>query len=276
MRSILIRIALVCVLLFSGTDSFASTSEFIFKNHGQVVKKLSLQEITTLVPPEEKSIVDALAQTTIVYKVVSLTALLEKVYGQQSKQAEGILLTCADGFQPFLPNETFSRVPAYLAFERVGQTAFSLVNKAEANKTIPLGPYYLVWETGNQSATEDWAYQIVGLDLINFADRFPQTAPSADSAPSVKRGFVAFSKNCIACHTINGEGGGKAPELNYPVNITEYYNEGWLKKWIENPNAIRLNASMPPLGVAENDKKAVINDLIAYLKDMAKNKRAPK
>ncbi|WP_256208387.1 c-type cytochrome [Nitrosospira briensis] len=34
--------------------------------------------------------------------------------------------------------------------------------------------------------------------------------------------LCAFRKHCAACHTINGEGDGKSPELNYPASVVEY------------------------------------------------------
>lgn len=249
--------------------------QFTFKEHGKVVKQLPLDEILEVSKPVTKQVNDPLEDAIITYKAVPLAVLLKKIYGRRFQQSEGLLFICSDGFQSFVPKEDFRNAQAFLAFERIGQASFSLVNKHEANKLIPLAPFYLIWETSKAGSNEEWAYQIVGVDLINFGEHFPQTAPPANSPTSVKRGFIAFTKRCISCHTINGDGGGKAPELNYPVNVTEYYNEYWLRRWIAQPTDVRFSTSMPSLSLPAEERDAAINDLIAYLKAMAKNKRQP-
>lgn len=269
--------SLFCVVIFSPAVSLANgTQEFTFKDHGKITKKISIEELKTLVTPVEKSVYDPLEQTTIIYKALPLNTVLEKIYGAKLKQAEEFLFTCSDGYKPSIPQDALSGAQPFLAFERVGQQSFSLINKLEGGKKIDLAPFYLIWDTGKHPKQEEWAYMIVGLDLINFEEHFPQIAPANGSSVQVKRGFLSFRKNCLSCHTINGEGGGKAPELNYPVNVTEYYKESWLKKWIAQPTSIRFNTTMPALMVEKSKLDSTIDDLVAYLKAMEKNKRPPK
>jgi mono/diheme cytochrome c family protein len=68
--------------------------------------------------------------------------------------------------------------------------------------------------------------------------------------------FCAFRKHCAACHTINGEGGGKAPELNYPAGVVEYIRPGYLKRWIKRPQSICYNTTAPGLadGIISREK----------------------
>ena len=79
----------------------------------------------------------------------------------------------------------------------------------------------------------------------------------------------------MTCHTVNGEGGGKSVELNYPISVTEYIKEPWLVKWIDNPKSIRYNTTMPALNPDAKDRDAIIKNIIAYLKAMKNKKLEP-
>jgi mono/diheme cytochrome c family protein len=120
-----------------------------------------------------------------------------------------------------------------------------------------------------------WPYQVVGVDLVTFAERFPNLAPPKASAAGVNRGFLIFRQECATCHTINGEGGNKAPELNYPTSVTEYFKEAWLRKWITEPTSLRYNTTMPALNKNDPHWKRHLDDVVAYLKAMAGNKKKP-
>ena len=80
----------------------------------------------------------------------------------------------------------------------------------------------------------------------------------------------------MACHTINGEGGGKASELNYPVSVVEYIKPEYLTRWIENPASIRYNTLMPALAMEIPNRAMVTQEIIAYLRAMSAAKRKPK
>ncbi len=155
---------------------------------------------------------------------------------------------------------------------------FTLLNKLQNNELVGLGPFYLVWDNiaHPELKTEgesDWPYQVTTVDLISFSDRFPNMAPPNGSSDEVKSGFLSLRKHCMPCHTINGEGGGKAVELNYPVSVTEYLKEPWLIRWIDNPTSIRYNTTMPALNPNAKDRETIIRNIIAYLKAMKNNKR---
>lgn len=79
----------------------------------------------------------------------------------------------------------------------------------------------------------------------------------------------------MSCHTINGEGRKKAQEFNYPVSVTEYFKEPWVKKWINNPRDISHSSTMPPLDPNAKDKEKIIDNIISYLKVMKHNKHTP-
>lgn len=266
---------LVCFLLW-GQPVGAAEAGVRFKENDAVVRSISVAELAATVPVVEKTVYDPLEQTTVTYKAMAFNAVIEKIYGGQHSKVEELLFTCSDGFQPRLNQAQFDSGQAYLAFERVGQKAFTLFDKIESKKTVNLAPLYLIWDLPKDAPKHEWAYSIVGLDRVRFAQVSLQITPPAASTAAALRGFVAFRNNCLACHTINGDGGAKAPELNFPVSVTEYYNEAWLNKWIADPSAIRWNTPMPAvMGAASAERDAAIADIIAYLKVMAANKRVP-
>jgi mono/diheme cytochrome c family protein len=144
---------------------------------------------------------------------------------------------------------------------------------------VPLGPLYLVWNNiGSKELLEagasDMPYQIKIIEL-KMKEAFPNMAPPSGSPEQVQRGFEHFRKHCAACHTINGDGGGKAPELNYPESIVEYIKPEYLKRWIIQPQSIRYNTTMPGLGEEIANREQVAAEIIAYLKAMSGAKRTP-
>jgi len=73
---------------------------------------------------------------------------------------------------------------------------------------------------------------------------------------------------------INGDGGNVGPELNYPVNVTEYWKEEWLARFIADPKSIRPNSKMIPFYRDVDNRQAIITSIMAYLKVMANKKIA--
>jgi mono/diheme cytochrome c family protein len=91
----------------------------------------------------------------------------------------------------------------------------------------------------------------------------------------VARGLKLFQRTCFACHTINREGASQVgPDLNFPLNPTEYIKEEVLPKYIRDPKSIRSweASKMPGFG-PETFSDQDIADLIAYLKEMAVEKQ---
>jgi mono/diheme cytochrome c family protein len=90
----------------------------------------------------------------------------------------------------------------------------------------------------------------------------------------VKRGFALFQRNCFACHKLNGSGDGSlGPDLNIPMNPTEYLTEKALRQYVRDPQSVRRWAGSRMSGfgtsvLSEND----LDDLVAYLRHMATRK----
>ena len=253
---------------------------FIFKDHGKPVRTVTFEELSKLVPVQSHAIFEPHEAGSATYHGVDFNAVLDAVYGKAWLRAEELLFTCADGYQPSIPGSRFTQYKSYLVFGREGGE-FEITNKLHGGERVKLAPYYLVWDTNlnaelkTPSDTGAWPYQVTTVDLISFADHFPLLAPPAKSSKQAKAGFVNFRNYCMSCHSINGEGGRAAPELNYPVNITEYYNEAMLRTWILEPTSVRYRTLMPALPANLKDRPRLVDEIIAYFKAMRGSKQKP-
>ena len=253
----------------------------VFKSHGKMVRTISVAELTRLVPPREIIIWEPHEKKDAKFTAFPADELFAKIYGADWKNSEEALFTCTDGYQPSIPLAEFGAHQGYLAFARDGDPAFSVLSP-DTHERVPMGPLYLIWENikdaaiRGQGTEPGWPYQVSTIDLIQYADRFPHTAPPPGSSAAARRGFLEFRKRCQACHTVNGEGGVKGVELNYPANPTEYWRASWLKKWIAEPASIRYNTEMHPFDKTGPDWRKDLDDVVAYLAAMTKNKIRPK
>ena len=267
-------------LLAAAAAAPSTAADVVFKSRGKVVLAASVAELAKLSAPRDIVVWEPHERKEVTFKAFAADDLLTKVYGADWRKSEEALFTCADGFQPSLPTAEFDAHKGYLAFEREDDPDFSVAS-ADNGEKVSLRPLYLIWENikdasiRKQGTIPGWPYQVTSVDLIRFADRFPRMAPPAGSSADVRRGFFEFRKRCLACHTVNGDGGGKGVELNYPANPTEYWNEAWLKRWITDPRSVRYNTEMHAFDRSGASWERDRDDVIAYLKAMATSKRRP-
>src|SRR5260221_7569347 len=97
---------------------------------------------------------------------------------------------------------------------------------------------------------------------------------AADAGADVQNGFKSFQRNCFACHKMNGNGAGSiGPDLNLPLNPTEYFEAKALESLIRDPASVR---NWPRRTMAGFSKAAIpdaeLSDLIAYLRHMSTRK----
>lgn len=238
----------------------------------QIQKNVAASELEVWEPHEKK---------LVKYRGYPMQQLLTAVYGASWRLQEEMLFTCSDGYQPSLPVERFLKQPAWLAFERVGSPDFAILNTLQGDEKVSVGPYYLVWDNAKDPEREakganGWPYQIEKIDLVRFTDRFPQMAPPLNAGKKVGAGFSAFREHCATCHSVNGDGGLKGIELNYPVSVTEYFKRKWLMQWILDPTKMRPKTPMPALNHGLKDRLSLAENIVTYLETMARNKQPPK
>ena len=136
---------------------------------------------------------------------------------------------------------------------------------------ISPGPYYLVWQFALEDVPPDsvklpWPYQMIEISIDKIYEA-KQSLPTE----SIIHGDKIFHQNCVACHSINLEGGTVGPELNVPKNILEYEERKFLKDFIGSPNSFRARSKMPSFNntLAPHD----IDDVLDYLAWMGKHKK---
>jgi mono/diheme cytochrome c family protein len=274
-----LRGALAMLMIISPLAAAAEPQSVAFSSRGKPVGRWSQVELETLAPPAAVTVWEPHENRTVTYEGFDLTKLFGAVYGEVWKEMEEVVFTCADGYQPSLPVDRFVRNTAYLVYRRLDQPQFTIDNRYQNERDVTLAPFYLVWDNMNsrelrEEGASAWPYRVVAVDLVTFAERFPNMSPPGDATPEEKQGFLAFRQSCMACHTINGDGGDKAPELNYPANVTEYLSDAWIRRWILDPRSIRYDATMPDFA-SHPDPGSLVANVLAYLKAMARNKRAP-
>ncbi|HET7061133.1 MAG TPA: cytochrome c [Nitrosospira sp.] len=250
-----------------------------FRKDNQTVKTFSVDDLAAIAPPVPLKVFEAHEKEERVYRAIPARPVFERIFGKNWEKAQQIVFTSIDGYQPSVPVEKFLAHNAYLALAHDDGSPFIMLNKLQNNEKVPLGPLYLIWDNiGSkallESGASDMPYQIKTIE-IKSEDPFAGLAPPKGSSKQVLRGFDHFRKYCVSCHTINGEGGGKAPELNYPVSVSEYIKPEYLKRWIEQPQTIRYNTMMPALGHEVPNRDKVADEIIAYLKMMSIRKRVP-
>jgi mono/diheme cytochrome c family protein len=209
------------------------------------------------------------------YVAVPLKALLSGVPADAHLQ-----FVALDGFAAEMPASLIvdgHGAEAWLAVEPPGKPWPAL---AEGKPSA--GPFYLVWTNpaAGQVGPEQWPYQVTAIRVLaDPASRFPAMQPAASlpkDAPA-RRGFAVFQRNCITCHTLNGQGDAKlGPDLNIPHSPTEYLRDDLFRVLVRNPQDLRHwpQAKMP--GFDRNAlSDADLDDLVAYLKHMAGRKAAP-
>jgi mono/diheme cytochrome c family protein len=267
--------------------------EIGFFDQGVQQKSLTLSELQKVSPAQVVKVKNPIDGAVTEFRAFPVLPILKSIYGERFAAADEVQLKCADGYQPTVSASRFRQRVGYLAYERADGKSFVATQKSPPKKTTVLGPFYLVWETGPSVAAVEldtaWPYQVVGVDLVEFKKKFSRIYPPEGASDSVKAGFLEFKQRCLKCHTVNGQGGDMGPELNVPVNVTEYFDQKWLAQWIENPSLVRRGAKMPS-GVPDllkakpphrseaettEKRKQVVQQILEYLSAMKAKKASP-
>lgn len=106
------------------------------------------------------------------------------------------------------------------------------------------------------------------MDLNGFPPK-PDLVKTAVVTESTNGQAVAETKNrpkifnqmCIACHTLNGQGGKIGPTLD---DVGARRDRNFITSWLKDPQSIKPGAQMPKLPLTDND----IAELSAYLSEL--------
>ncbi|WP_377808219.1 cytochrome c [Azospirillum sp. A29] len=212
------------------------------------------------------------------YRAVPLASLLGAADFPPGTVLEGV---ASDGFTAQLPPELCLRsgpdgAVAFLAVEPADRPWPNLPGKA-----VSAGPFYLVWvrPEASEVRSEQWPYQLARIVASDDPlRRWPQLAvePGLPADSAIRAGQAVFITQCMACHTLNGAGSATmGPDLNRPMNPTDYLTPAGLKTLIRDPSSVRTwpGQQMPgfdPAMLSDAD----LDRVVAYLGHMA-GRKAP-
>lgn len=185
--------------------------------------------------------------------------------------ADEIVFTAKDGYSPNMAFSDLKKHEGYLVFQEHGKDQkFEPVQQGKAK--ISPAPFYVIWKEGAKIENEvPWPYQLVKVEAVRFAEKYPNVFPKDVKLDSPERkGFAIFKSQCIRCHSMNLQGGEVGPELNAPKSVTEYWRTDVLHDFIKDAPAFRYKSKMPSFAKELTDEQ--IEDLIAYFRYMARHK----
>lgn len=201
----------------------------------------------------------------VTFKVIPFEKVISLNLDMKSVKFEA-----SDGFISHINGQAFKKGKAFLAIENPDDP-WPLINEK-----LTAGPYYLIWtELKDKSiGQEQWPFQIASISLQQSVENlYPVLLPSF-LTEQARSGFKVYMKNCLSCHRLSGYGEAvMGPDLNIPMNPTEYFKLYALKKYIRNPRSVRKWRGMKMPGF---DEKAIsekdLTDLIQYLIEISKIK----
>jgi cbb3-type cytochrome c oxidase subunit III len=112
--------------------------------------------------------------------------------------------------------------------------------------------------------------------ILNWEQEAPDLGalaaqPVAGDTPEERGANLFQSLGCVACHTINGQGGAVGPEL---TNVYADKGEDYVRQSILEPNADIVEGFQPdimPQDFGQRLSDENLNDLISYLKSVSGN-----
>lgn len=235
---------------------------------------LSLPDVTTIDVPKDVSY-----GTKMAYRAVPVASLLAGFALPPDSVIEAVAL---DGFTAQLPLDLMLNTDPRKAVGWVAIEPSDLPWPDLPDKTVSAGPFYLVW-TGSEAESvrsEQWPFRLAKFaSRPSPAARWPALAvdPALPAGDPIRAGQALFVTQCLPCHKLNGAGASEVgPDLNRPMNPTEYLTQGGLRALIRDPKAVRTwpAQQMPPFP-PEFLSEREIDLIVAYLRHMAGRKTAP-
>jgi mono/diheme cytochrome c family protein len=209
------------------------------------------------------------------YRAVPLANLMEGITIPADAVVEAV---AQDGFVAQLPRDLIygndREAVAYVAVEPANAPWPPIPNKAKS-----AGPFYIVWIGAHASSVPavDWPYQVESLTARDApTKRWPALAvdPMLPALDPARGGQILFVNKCFTCHTLNHAGSASAgPDLNLPMNPTQYLSDAGLRALIRDPQSVRVWPDQRMPGFAKADlSDEELGMIVAYLRHMADRK----
>jgi mono/diheme cytochrome c family protein len=262
--------ALAMLMMLAGPAHAAGID---FLRDGNLVKHLDAAELAAACTLDTIDVEDVYYELPKRYRACPLANVLTAGFGVPPSQldAEDVIFRALDGYAKPAPLARVTEAGGFLAFQDADRPdGFAAMGR----RGLDPGPFYVVWTKAEQRDAHryPWPYQLAAIELTSVPRRFPHTVPRdvPANAPAW-RGYDIFRTDCIACHSVNGEGGSVGPDLNVPRSILEYRPVPQLKAYIRNPAAFRYG-NMP---AHEYLTPADLDGLMAYFSAMKDRKHDP-
>ncbi len=246
-----------------------------FVRDGREVSVLTLSELVACCDPREVVVDDPYYAASKRFRAVPLRDVLARGFRDGAlggfPEAE-VLLRARDGYTRTASGAQLLADGGFLAFGDAEHPSgdFFPIDRRQVDPA----PFYLVWKGPGRTDTHvwPWPYQLVEIEITDFARQFPHVAPpGAAPGSAAARGFAIFRRECFACHAINGEGGRVGPELNVPQSIVEYRPAEQIKAFVREPASFRYTSMPAHAHLTDADLDA----LIAYFRFMSAHKHDP-
>jgi ubiquinol-cytochrome c reductase cytochrome b subunit len=98
--------------------------------------------------------------------------------------------------------------------------------------------------------------------VVAYVRKIREAAPPPRIAPDIRLVMDVFGTKCVACHTLDGDGGKEGPDLTHAARKPGH-DAAWLVRWISDPAAVDPNAEMPAFAGKLSDVQ--IHAIAAYL-----------
>ncbi len=194
------------------------------------------------------------------YRAFPLLPILEHAFGdKKSLRGKQLIVYATDGYAVPVTGDILTEEGAYLAFRDRERADWEPIGPRKQDP----GPLYLVW-TGSEhhdTSAYPWPYMVARIEVVeSLAVLYPRTVPRDETA---KRGHDVFLHKCVKCHAVNRQGGSVGPELNVPMNVTEYWTVDQIKAYVKNPATFRYGAMPANPDLSDGDLTALTYYLLA-------------
>ena len=100
--------------------------------------------------------------------------------------------------------------------------------------------------------------QLEARAVLAYVHKLRAGIPPPQIPSEQRTAFDLLATRCMACHTVNGDGGKEGPDLTHAAKRPDRTAE-WFERWITDPSAVKPDAEMPAFGgrITDAELKAV-------------------
>jgi len=266
-----VALAIVVVLACKKPASVDDGASLTFVRDGNTVATLTRAQMTEAIAPETVEGFDPYYGKKKRFRALRLSRVLERGFGGASGlDKEEFVLRARDGYAVPMRGSLVTEDGAFVAVEDLDVPGWDPIGPQHVSPA----PFYVVWSKPEQTNLDSHPrpWQLDKIEIARFDVVYPHTSPLASEGTAAAKGYVLFRDRCIRCHAINREGGRVGPDLNLPMNVTEYRPEDQIRAYIKNPATFRYGNMPAHTDLTDPDLDA----LVAYLRAMKDNKHDEK